>query len=504
MTLAAALVGRKARSGAIWFVLAYGISKLATFATNLVLARLLLPDDFGLFALVSLIIAAIAAINIVGVSAALIARQATDERTVNGAFWLNLTMGGVLSLLQIAVAPVIAYIYHQPLVVALLAVASLTTLIAPLGATHAALLARDLAFKRSVLPQVTLSVLNALFAIGLAFLGAGVWSFVLPALASNMVIVVLNWRLCPWRPAWRLDRDRWRGLLNFGGALILTQLLTFLNMNLDFMLIGAVLGVYALGFYSFAFNLAFLSISAVNYVVEGVVYPAFSRLRAEPEQLARTFFTVTRWISLGVFPFLLTQAALANDLIPVLFGEKWHASIPVFQCILIYSVFGALASLAGTILRTIERPDIDLKLTLIEALPVFGLILLGLRWGTLGVAVAVAISFSLTSSVMVMIALRMMRWPWQSLLAALAPALVATGLTIPLLVGLRWGLVLLDLPAALRLVLCAGAALVFYPLVLLVLFPAIVREARALAITLVGDFGRDMRRTVRPQTTTNG
>lgn len=374
-------IGTRAIKGAKWVTLSSGVSKCFQLIVTIVLARLLTPQDFGLIALASIAISVITLFQNLGMTHALIQRRDRTEEAANIVFFTGLLLGITLYTFLFFFAPSIATFFENEKVTPVLRVMSLSFIILSFGSVQNALLTKELYFKRLFYLNIATTIVSGLISILLAFYDFGVWSLVYGSLSGSFINIIIFWIIHPWRPAWEYDLKLARKMIGFGGIVSLHELIVWANYNIDNLIVGKWLGTATLGIYQVGTNIAKWPSANITGSLTNVIYPTFSILQEDLEELKRICLKVLKHISLITFPVGIGIAVTAPQLVPVLLGEKWIAAIPVIQ---ILSVTGILASVGRVIpqlCRAIGRPDIFFKFAFVRLIIGIPVYLLAIQFG---------------------------------------------------------------------------------------------------------------------------
>jgi PST family polysaccharide transporter len=480
-------VSQRVRRGTVWVSLGYSSTKVLSFASNIILARLLAPTVFGLMGMAAVFTGIVQLMGNIGVGAALIHQQEDVDEYANAAFYMNIAVGVGLAALQVAVAPFAAAFYRTPLVATIMMVTAIGYLIAPLGATHSTLLSKEMQFMKTTLPGIVIAVIGTSFTVLLAYLGFGVWSFVIPGLALAPFGVVVSWKLCPWRPRLKLNFPYWRRIFRYGKHLLGSDLLGYFIHNTDYLLVGRFLGAAALGIYTFGFNLGMFAVNNVTWIVGRVTFPAFSKLQSDPENLKRAFLKTMRFIAILSFPLMFGQFVISPEYISVIYSDKWLPAVGPFRLIVLYGVARSVASPGGQILNAVGRPDIALKWN-VALLPILiTSLLIGAQYGVVGVAAAIAGVLGIAAWVFLFIVFRFMKWDytlvWRSIKAPLLSSIIMSGFVY----ALRGLLVSSGQPRYVVLVSSVVLGIATYLLVMRLFFHEPYNEAAVFFRQILGD-----------------
>lgn len=419
-------VGRAARQGGAWAVISYGFTKATGFASSIVLARLLMPEHFGLIGMVNTVTAMVQTLGASGISAAVIHQRKDVEAHANTAWWIDLFVGIGLFIIANLSAPIAAVYYHEPRIRLILAVVSLNFLINPFGNMMDVLLRRGLQFKLSTKINLTCGFVASVLTIVLAFLGAGVWSFVYPHLVAGIVGVILKWHFSSFRPSRQVDWTLARGLWRFGRNMFGSGIFHYINQNADYLIVGRLLGGRELGLYVFAYNLGTWIVSNVSWTISDVLFPTIASVQHDRERAKAMFLKLIRLISLVGFPIACIQWAIAPVFVGAIYGTKWLPAVNAFRLIALYGMGRAVCGPALTLVSALGRPDINLKMTaLTSPMLVVGLYI-GAHYGITGVAFATALVHGLFVWFYMIVPFRVLGWNTVDSIKAITPALICS------------------------------------------------------------------------------
>lgn len=358
-------LGRATIQGAAWKYLTYFSGKLMVLGTTIILARLLLKDDFGLVGYAITAINFLDVISDLGIGPAVI-YHSEDEKLATTAFWIGLLFGVFLLVFAWVGAPYIGVYFRDMRVVPFIRALAFTFPINSLGSIHASVLRKKLAFGRSILPNLFMALTKGVTSIAFAYFGFGAWSLVWGQISGTLISSLTFWFVTPWRPTLFFDLKIARSLMNFGFNIIGMDLLSVLLLNLDYLLVGRYLGSEALGGYTLAFRLPDLVILTFARIIGSVIFPVFTHMREVPGSLGKGFVLVTKYVSLITVPIGLGLALIARPLILTLFTDKWVDTIPALRGIALYGMFLSLAYNAGDAYKAEGRPQIITWLGLVQ------------------------------------------------------------------------------------------------------------------------------------------
>lgn len=377
---------RAVRGGAIT-ALAQVVKALVEAGSNLLLARVLAPADFGLIGMIVSVTGVIDLLKDLGLSSATVQRERIDDAQVNALFWINIGVGAALSVLTAAIAPLLALGYGRPELTRLTLVLSLSTLIGAFSIQHQALLRRTMQLGSIARIDVLSTLFASALAVTAALTGWGVWALVLRQLARLAAQAVVTWRLSPWRPG-RPRRGDVRELLRFGTRVSGFQLLNYCERNLDNVLVGRFAGAQALGLYARAYELMRLPLNQVNAPVAAVAVPALSRIVSEPQRYRNAYRTLTRLLLLATVPLCPLFILSAGWLLPAAFGPRWSGSVPILQWLSLGLLIKPLLFTTSWLLLSQNRSAELLRWGVVGTSIAVVSFVVGLPWGALGVAIA--------------------------------------------------------------------------------------------------------------------
>lgn len=323
------LRGRSIRGAAVTSA-AQACKFVLTFGSQVALARLLQPADFGLVAMVTPIIAFVQVFADLGLLQAIVQRPDVTPRQIDAAFWITAAGSLGLTLLMIAASPLLAWMYGEPRVAWVASCLALLVLLTGLSLTQAALLNRRMRFVSLAVIDVASVVGAVVVGVSGALLGLGYWSLVLSQAAHSVTGLAATWLLSDWRPRRPARGSGVMPLLRFGGNITVSNLAAYLNQTLDSVMIGVVLGKQDLGLYDRAWKLVTQPIGQLVAPVGRVSVPALSRLAAHAERYRAAFVQILQVMLVVTTPGFACAMMRADPLILFLFGPQWAGAADVF------------------------------------------------------------------------------------------------------------------------------------------------------------------------------
>lgn len=436
--------------GVFWGLAERFLSQLLHISCGVYVARTLGPDQMGLLGLIAVFAGLARTVTDFNFSTAIIQKLSLDEDDLPTAFWTNLGIGGLLSLAFFLASQGIAVFYSRDELVPLVRLFSCTFMLGALSATHVASLSREMRFKAVSVCESVAGIVRALLAVTLVICGGGVESVVLAMLVANVIKVASLWYMSVWRVRLVFSAASFRSMFAFGIQMTGENILMYVAMNVDNLLIGKLLGSKALGLYSRSYSLMRMPIGMFGDAIKKALLPTLSKIQSDDARAGQAVLKVSRWIALAAFPVMVGLSVISGPLVLLLFGEKWRELIPVLRWMFLIGAPYAILTINGTICRAKGRADIALRLALWRAFLAVGLFWFGCRlFGIMGVVMANALLLFGSWIPNHYIALRLVKVPLSRQLknlasAALVSLTVGAAAWIALFCASQWATYLLQ------------------------------------------------------------
>lgn len=388
-------LGKKILSGFIWNSLQEIASRSAGFFIKLLLARLLFPEAFGIIGMATVFISFVQVFNDMGMNAALVQRkeELLTKLHYNTAFWTGIGWSALLYfLLYFFLAPFVASFYEEPQLVSIFRVISLTILISPVVSVQKAMLTKLFHFKELSIIGMATSIISGIIAVILAFYGFGVWALVFNVVAPVFLSVPLFFKTTSFFPSLTWKKEYFYDIFNFGIFTTGSSLLIKITSQVDYLIIGKMVGKGPLGIYTFAFILTEALRGQFVNIFSKVLYPVFSKKQDDNEGLKKYFIELVRIASLILIPLMFFFIFFTEEIVINLFGNKWIEAIPIIKIFCISVMFHTTFLSTTPLIRGSGKPKTEMHFQLVKAL-VFYLPLifigtyyygiLGAAWGSL-------------------------------------------------------------------------------------------------------------------------
>ena len=408
--------------GSSWALRGLGLVK------TVVIARLLTPADFGLIGLALFSINAVNVFSDAGFESALIQRRELDRRTLDTAWTVSFLRGLTLFLLFMVSAEWVAAYFESPDLAPVLRVMAVSLLLSGCNNIGMVFFQRDLEFKKKAILEMASEFGGTVVTLALAVWCRNVWALAIGSVAFSALKCWGSYRLHPYRP--RICAD-WRAaaeLMGFGKHIFVISLLAFIITNFDDALVGKMLGLEMLGFYTMAFNIANVPVSNISAVLAQIFFPAYIRIREQSERIEEAFLQTFEVIMFILLPLTSLMVIFAPDFVTLFLGEKWMPMVPALNALCLYGLFRCTGGLFYPLQLALNRPDMQAKIKTLDLVTFLILIYpLTLKWSILGTSCAMAIVYLINMIVNIAFTSRLISIPWNRLATSvLIPSIVSS------------------------------------------------------------------------------
>jgi O-antigen/teichoic acid export membrane protein len=425
---------QQVRSAVLWRSGTQIVGQMIAWASTFLVIRVLTPADYGLVAMTGVVLLLLSMLNGYGLANAVIQHAHVGRREIAQVFGMLLLLNGVLALLQLVAAPLVADYYHEPMVARLLQVQTLLYLPTPFASLAYALLARAMEFRRQAQVNLVSSVAGAIAALAGAYGGLGVWTLVLaPAVLfyTRAIGLTIAARSLMW-PSFRFAGSG--QLARFGGLVAASGLLNFAQSQADVLIAGRWFDAHRVGIYTTALFLTQVFANKVVPPLNEVAFSAYARLRQSGGDIAGAFPGAVRLVMLAAMPFYFGLAVVAEPLVHVVLGPKWLEAAPIVRLLAIAMPCWTLQTLFQPAIDSAGRPGVTAGTTAIGAVMLPIAFLIGVRYGIAGIAAAWIVAHPILLAIVATRALPVIGVPAGTYLRAIAPP-VAAAAAMALLVG---------------------------------------------------------------------
>ena len=351
------------------------------FFISITLARLLLPEDFGLIAMLSVFIALSNTFINSGFGQALVQKKDAKYIDECSIFYFNIVISFLSMILLFFTAPLIAEFFNQPQLCQMTRVLSLSIVFNALGLVQRILLTKKIDFKTQLKVSLLSIIISALLSITLALNGFGVWSLVALFLCKDFFSSIFLWFYSSWRPSLIFSVISLRSMFSFGSRLFIVSLLNSIFTNIYQLIIGKFFSPAALGFYSRADTFYKYPVTLISGVFSQVTFPVFSKIQDDKQRLKSAIQKSLKTITLITFPLMVGLMLVAHPLVEILLTEKWLPSVPYLQLLCVIGLVYPLSVINLNALNAQGRSDLFLKIDIINKVLILIVVIITYQFG---------------------------------------------------------------------------------------------------------------------------
>lgn len=374
----------KSVSGFGWSTIQQIIGRVTTFAVNLALARLLVPEDFGTVAVLGIFIGISSQLADIGFGSSLVRSEKVDDTDLSTIFYYNIGMSSLLYLVLFVAAPWIADYFHNPVLSSVLRVTSLNLIIHSLSGMQSILVWRQMQFRKDMIIQFSMGAISGITGVVMAYLGYSYWSLVGMGLAGAIVRCVGYWFSSPWRPKLIFSMERLKLHFGYGSRMVAAKMLASLCDNVVTIIVGRFFSLATLGLMGNAGALYIVPVSVIADPINKVTFPVLVRFQNNKEKLRAGYRRVMRLLFQLSCPIMVALIVLAHPFYHFFYGDKWIAAAPYFQILCICGILFPINSYNINLLEAKGRSDLHLRLEFVRRVVGIVAALIGLLFGIYG------------------------------------------------------------------------------------------------------------------------
>ena len=409
-------IRHKSSQGIKWQGLSEVFIRVLQFTTTIVLARLLLPQDFGLIGIAAVFIQLTLIVFDFGLNTALIQKEQVSEQEYASVFFLLLLSSLFWAGLFIALAPWIAKYFGYQLLRPIIRLLTLNFFFTAFSAIPRVKINRGMQFKRLGIAQMAASFGFGLVAVVVAWRTGSVWSFVFAMLTEQFILSVLLNLMAPWRPGHGFQFSTVKELFAFGGHVTGSRTAAYINNNTPTFLIGKLLGANVLGYYALAYQLVEFPVQRISKNVLRVMFPALSRIQKDRENYTALFLETVYYLSLILVPIFAGIWLVAPELVVLFYGSKWQPAVLPLQILTWAGLFRSFWIMNSVIFLSRGNPQKEFRLNLVFFVVLVPLILLTAPYSLAAVAAAVTVNMGVFLAIGNIMARRLVDLPLRSFL----------------------------------------------------------------------------------------
>ena len=367
--------------GVIWS----GIERFSVqgiqFILSLVIARQLLPSDYGMIAMLSIFMAIAQSFVDSGFSNALIQKQGRTDVDYSTVFYFNIGVAAVIYIIFYFISPYIASFYNLPELENIAIWVALNFVISAFSTVQRAKLTIDLDFRKQAIISLVSVILSGIVAVWMAYSGFGVWALVAQGLLNNGISTILLWISAKWLPSLVFSIQSFKELFSFGSKLLIGGLLHTLYTNMYSLVIGKAYSSSDLGHFNMAATITQTPSTSVTTILTRVTYPIECRMQDDNMRLENSFFQFIKLTAFVFFPMMIGLAAVADPLIKLVLTDKWVSSIPYLRIMCVAYMWNPIMRLSWDLLNAKHRSDLSLRSEIIKKIVAFAILFLSIPFG---------------------------------------------------------------------------------------------------------------------------
>lgn len=357
---------KRAISGMFWSFSGSISNQAVQLIIQIILARLLLPSDFGIIGMITIFIAVSQSLVDCGFANALIREANPTQEDYSTVFYYNFSMSAFLYAVLFFLSGPISAFFNEPRLVAILRAVALILVINSFGFIQNTILVKNLDFKTQTKINITAAVSSGIIAIVFALAGFGVWSLVIKTISMQIILAALMCITIKWVPVLKFNKSSFKKFFGFGWKLMASGVIDTLYNNLYYVVIGKVFSADRLGYYTNADKITSTATISLTTSVQKVTYPLLSGIKEDEEALRSAYRKLIKTSVYIIFPVLLGLAGAAETLVAVVFGAKWLPSAAYIRILCLGCMLYPLHSINLNILQVKGRSDLFLKLEIIK------------------------------------------------------------------------------------------------------------------------------------------
>jgi len=428
-------LSRRVVHGGVWSLSLRAFNRLFAFARTIVLARLLAPEDFGLFGVAMVALSALERFSITGFNEALVQKKDDIRPYLNSAWAIQIIRGLVVALILALAAPLVGLFFDEPNAVMLLRILAIAVFIAGFKNIGIVFLRKDLEFHKEFAYEFSATLFDFGVAISAAIILRNAWALVFGYLARSIAYFVVSYFIHPYRPRFELDKARWKELFSFGRWILGSSILVFLITEGDDIFVGKILGMASLGFYQLAYSISNLPATEITHVISKVTFPAYSKLQDDIAKLKNAYLKVIQANSLLSFPIAGFILVLGGNFTSIFLGDKWLPMVPAMQALVIWGLNRSIGACTGPLFQAAGKPKLATIMQAVRLAMIIVIIYpLTVRFDILGAALTITITGLITRPITDYLVLRLIKARAWDYLKQLLPPLCCTILSCGIVV----------------------------------------------------------------------
>ena len=386
----------KAVSGMVWTFAQQFSTQGIGFIISVVLARLLLPAEFGIIGMIAIFMGIGEALVDSGLASSLIRTPDANQDDFSTVFYFNIIGSIIVYFILFITAPFVANFFNQPILINITRVYGITFIINAFSTIQLTRLTQMMDFKTQMKVSIPSLIGGGTLGITLAYMGYGVWSLVWMRLFQSFLNSLQLWIVSKWKPSFTFNVEKFKYHFNFGYKILLSGLLDTIFSNIYTVVIGKLFQPAQLGFFTRANSVVGLPVKNISGALQKVTYPLFATIKDDNERLKKVYKQIMQMVTFLIAPILIIMGVLATPLFRFVFTEKWLPAVPYFQILCISGILYPFHVYNLNILNVKGRSDLFLKLEIIKKILSVITILVSIQFGMYGLLWGIVISSALS------------------------------------------------------------------------------------------------------------
>ena len=353
---------QKTVSGFKWLLVNNILQKVISVGTFAILARILEPSTFGLFAMAFIAIDGISLFKTFGLDGGIIQKKNIPEKANHTAFFIILGLSILLAFICFGLAPFVGTFFNNHELGSIIRALGVVFVMSGFGRVPSAVLTKQLRFKLISIIALIGSIVNCFFAVIFALLWPNVWSLVGAYVIRHSVMAFLSWYFSGYRLKWEFDLKLAKELFGFGKFLLGLSFISYVASNASNVIIGKILGAAAVGYFTLAYNIGNFINNQFTYTISRVMFPAYSAVQDDRKIVGQAYLKVVKFIMMLSLPYSIALICLSKEFVLTIYGERWLSIVPLIRLLGFVQMVAPIFFTGSPVYQGCGRPDYDFKL----------------------------------------------------------------------------------------------------------------------------------------------
>jgi len=419
-------IKKKILSGFAWEGATKIIVQSVTWVTTIVVARILVPEDYGIVAISGIFIGLLGVITDMGFMSALINKEKITQEEQDSAFWLTLLLSLVLFALVYASAPFLAMLYDSEILVDIIRMSAFILPLTSLKIIPTTIAMRSLNFKYRAVTDMVGQFVTSISSVLMAMNDFGVWTLIYSVLIGQTVVVIAYLPLMKAIPKLTIQIRKMKEIITYGTHIMLAQMLEFFTMRADIFIIGLFLPEKQVGYYSMGYQLSTIPLDKIGALFNRVAFPSISRIKEDIQATRSLFVNMHKYLLVIAFPVLVGLMLVADDLTVLLLTEKWEPLIPIIQALCMLNLLRVSGMIMPYVLAGVGRSDYVLKFHVLSSVLLPIAFLIGVQQGLYGVLAGWFIAYPFLYFYILRLLVNIIGLEMKQFLLSIKPTIVST------------------------------------------------------------------------------